>query len=151
MLRTFGDRTDGRFQIQFRGMNLGLIAQGHGPKARCWMGGIGDAKLAAHGKRWHTGMVCHADNIRVRNGPQQVTDEIVKLHVGDEMCGLLISHRPAQHAGKTEQRVAAASQTVRPAVGADQLTLDTECGGLQRDKADVLEGRAVNSLAKHDC
>src|SRR5260370_5699988 len=46
--------------------------------------------------------------------------------------------------------MAAAGQAVRLAVVADLLTLDAESGGLQGDKADVLEGRAIQSLAKHN-
>jgi hypothetical protein len=47
--------------------------------------------------------------------------------------------------------MAAAGQAERLGAGADQFTLHAECGGLQRDKADVLESGAVHSLAKHDC
>src|SRR5260370_33240479 len=46
--------------------------------------------------------------------------------------------------------MAAAGQAVRLAVVADLLTLDAESGGLQGDKADVREGRAIQSLAKHN-
>src|SRR5580692_1479199 len=46
--------------------------------------------------------------------------------------------------------MAAAGQAIGLAVGADQLTLNAECGGLQRDKVDVFESIAVDRLAKHD-
>ncbi len=47
--------------------------------------------------------------------------------------------------------MAAASQAVGPAVGADQLALDAKRGGLQRNKVNVLESTAIDRLTKHDC
>ncbi len=96
-------------------------------------------------------MVGHADNVRIRYGAEQIADEVVELHVGDEVRGLLIAQRSTQHARQSEQGVTSTRQAVGLAVGTDQLTLDAECGGLQRDKINVLECRAIHSLAKHDC
>ena len=119
------------------------------------MGGIGDAQLAALSQRRQTSVIGHAYNVRVGHGAQQIAQQIahqiVEFHVGDEMRGLLVAQRAPKHARKTEQGMAAAGQAVRLGVGADQLTLHAEGSGLQRDKVDVLEGRAIHSLAKHDC
>jgi hypothetical protein len=79
------------------------------------------------------------------------TRQVVQFHVGDEMGGLLVAQRSSEHARKTEQGMAAAGQAIRLGVGADQLTLHAESSGLQRDKVDVLKGRAIHGLAKHDC
>src|SRR5580704_898626 len=86
----------------------------------------------------------------MRDGAQQVADEVVEFGVEDQVRGLLVEQRSAEHAGQAEQRVAAAGQAIGLAVGADQLTLNAECGGLQRDKVDVFESIAVDRLAKHD-
>src|SRR5579864_1058601 len=67
------------------------------------------------------------------------------------MRSLLTEQRSAEDARKPDQCRAAACQAIRFAAGADQFTLNAECGGLQRDKIDVLESGAVHSLAKHDC
>ena len=112
---------------------------------------VGDAKLAAESERWHPRMVDRAEDLRIGHGTQQVAHEVVEFAVGDEMCGLLAAERSAEHARKAQQGVAAAGQAIGLAAGTDQLTLNAEGGGLQRDKIDVLECGAVYSLAKHDC
>ena len=104
------------------------------------MGGVGDAKLAALSQRGHAGAIgSHRQDFRVRHGTQQIAHEVVEFDIGNEVRGLLVAQRSAEHARKSEQGMAAASQAIGLAVGADQLTLDTKCGGLQRDKIDVLE------------
>ena len=47
--------------------------------------------------------------------------------------------------------MASASKTIGLAVVADQLTLHTKGGGLQRDEIDVLKSRAIYRLTKHEC
>jgi hypothetical protein len=69
-------------------------------------------------------------DVRVGHGAQQVANEVIQLHVGDEMGGLLVAQRSAQNARQTEQGVAAACQAIGLAVSADHLALDAECGGL---------------------
>src|SRR6266700_1901379 len=112
------------------------------------MSSIGDPKLRAQSQGWHAGMIGHAHNVRIGDRSQQITYQIVELDVGDKMRGLLVEYRSAQHARETEQHVAAACQTVSFTVGADQLTLDAKCGGLQGDKVDIPESIAAERLAK---
>src|ERR1019366_4300394 len=147
----FGNRADSRLKMQFRRMDLGFVTQGHGPETGDGMCGVGDAKLAAQGQRWHTDMIGHTENLSFRHRAQQIAHEVVEFNVGDEMRSLLVAHRPAQHTGKTEQGMTPARQAIGPAVIADQFTLHAESGRLQRDKIDILESRAVHSLAKHNC
>jgi len=115
------------------------------------MCGIGHAKLAALHERRHAVVIRDPEKLGVRYGAKQVAHEAVEFGVGDEVGGLLVQQRSTEHARQSDQSVASAGQAVRLAIGTDQLTLDTECGGLQRDKTDVLKSRAIQSLAKHDC
>ena len=78
-------------------------------------------------------MIGHADEIWIGDGAQKVPDKAVKFGIDDQVRILLVAHGPAQHARKAKQRVTAAGQAVGLAVGADQLTLDAECGGLRED------------------
>jgi hypothetical protein len=151
MLSALRDGADGGFKIEVRRMNLDLFPYGYGFETGRWMGGVCDAKLSAVNERRHSGMIDTGQGCGVRDGSQQVADEIVQLDVGDEVRCLLVEQRSPEHARKSQQGVTAARQTVGLAVGADQLTLDTEGGGLQRDKINVLKSRAIYSLAKHDC
>jgi hypothetical protein len=47
--------------------------------------------------------------------------------------------------------MAAAGKAVGSAIGADQLALDAERSGLQRNKVNVLKSTAIDCLTKHDC
>ena len=91
----------------------------------------------------HASVVVRAQSLRIGHCAQQVAYEAVEFRVGDEMCGLLVQKGSAEHAREPKQGVAAASDTVGLTIGADQLTLDAEGSGLQRDKADVAESRAI--------
>ncbi len=94
-------------------------------------------------------MIGQADDVGIGDGAQQIPNQIVEFDVGDQVRGLLVAHRAAEHARKPEQRMAAASQTVGFTVRTDQFALDAECGGLQWDKTNVLKGIAVQRLPKH--
>jgi hypothetical protein len=65
------------------------------------------------------------------------------------MRGLLVPQRSTEYARKTHQRVTSARDAIRLLAGADQLALNAGCGGLQRNKGNVLKGRAVHCLAEH--
>src|SRR3954471_19670874 len=93
-------------------------------------------------------MVGRAENLRIGNSAQQIADQAVEFTVSDQVRGLLIAQSTAEHAREPHQRIAAARQTVGLVTGADQLALNTECGGLQWDKGDVFEGGTIHSLAK---
>ena len=79
-------------------------------------------------------MIGVAQHLWIGNGAEQVADQAVEFGVGNEVRGLLVAQGAAEHARKTDQRAAAAGQAVGLAVGADQLTLDAECGGLREDE-----------------
>ena len=77
--------------------------------------------------------------------------QAVELGVGDQVGSLLVAQRTAEHARQANEALASAGQAVWLVAGRDQFTLNAEAGGLQWDKIDVPESRAVNTLAKHDC
>src|ERR1041385_337954 len=96
-------------------------------------------------------MIRLAKNLRLGHSAEQIPHQAVEFAIGDQMGGLLVQKRAAEDPGQPEQCMAAACQAIGLAVGTDQLTLNTECGGLQRDKINVLKCRTIHSLAKHDC
>jgi hypothetical protein len=65
------------------------------------------------------------------------------------MGGLLMYERSAENARKAYQSLTSAGEAVGFAVDADDFTLHTEGGGLQRDKRDVPKSSAIHSVAKH--
>jgi hypothetical protein len=87
----------------------------------------------------------------IGDGTQQIADQTVEFGIGDEVSGLLMAKGSSENAGETEQGVTAASQAIGPVIGGDQFTLDAKRSRLKRNKMNVLESRAVNRLAKHDC
>src|SRR5581483_1116349 len=115
------------------------------------MGRIRHTELAALRERWHPRWVTVFGGERIGHGAKQVADQVIQFAIGDQVRSLLIEQRTTEHAGEPHDGEASAGQAVRLIVRADQLTLNTECGGLQRDKIDVLESSSVHSLAKHDC
>ena len=121
------------------------------------MGGIGDTKLAAKSSRGHASVMVRnvrdfvVKEVGIGDGAQQVADETIQFGIGDEMGSLLMAQGSAEDTGKTEQRGISAGQTIGPVIGRDQFALDTERCGLQRNEVNVLESRAINRLAKHDC
>src|SRR5579872_206746 len=110
---------------------------------------ICDAKLATLYERRHARMFVITDRERVGNGAQQIANEIVELVIGNEMRSLLMPKRSAENARKTHQGLTSAGEAVGLAVDADDFTLHTESGGLQRDKRDVPKSAAVHGVAKH--
>ena len=115
------------------------------------MSSIGYPQLAALSERGHASVVRHGKNLRLRNGAKQVAHQAVELGVGDQVGSLLVAQRTAEHARQANEALASAGQAVWLVAGRDQFTLNAEAGGLQWDKIDVPESRAVNTLAKHDC
>lgn len=164
MLGTLGNGADGGLEVEFCRPNFYFLGHGHGAKTGGRMSGIGNAQLAAEGQRRRAGMIrvgmigvgIRFVHDRIGNGVQQVTDQAVEFGVGDEMRGPLATERSAQDARESEQRRAAARQTIRPAAGTDQLTLHAESCRLQGNEREVFESGAVDTLAKsclakHDC
>ena len=140
MLGAFGDGADGGLQIQFRGMNFGFFARRIRPgipmpDGRHWPREAGCAWPAtACGNDRPRSTTSGSGTVRSRSRTR-----LFKFEVGDEMRGLLVQQRSAQHARKAQQGMASARQAIGLAVGADQLALDAKCGGLQRDKINVLK------------
>ena len=89
--------------------------------------------------------------MRIGDGTKQVADQTVEFGISNEMGRLLVEEGSAEDTGKTEQRGISAGQAIRPVIGGDQFALDAERGRLKRNEVNVLERRAINRLAKHDC
>jgi len=91
VLGTFGDGADGGLEIELGGMNFNFFAQGDGPKAGRGMCRIGYAQLTTQRQRRHAGVIGIFEDVRIGNGSQQISDEIVEFGVGNEMSGLLVA------------------------------------------------------------
>jgi hypothetical protein len=151
MLGALGDSADGRFKIQFRGVNFDFFFGMYGTKTRNGMGGVGDTELAEKGGRGKAGVVVgEVCDERVRNGTEQVADQTVEFRIRDEMSRLLLAKSSAKDSRKTEHGRAPAGQATGPAAGTDQFALDAKRGGLKWNEINVFEGAAIHRLAKHD-
>src|SRR5579862_5096457 len=119
------------------------------------MGGAGDSKLAAKRGGRHAGVVIgivfELREIRIGNGAQKITHQVIEFRVSNKVSGLLTQKRTAEDARQAEQRATSAGEAGGAAVARDQLTLDAECCGLQRDKINVLKRVTINCLTKHAC
>ena len=112
MLGAFCDGADGGLKIQFSGVNVDLLSDVFpgmdGAKTGNRVRRICDAKLTAKRVRGHASLMI--DNVhefivqemRIGDGTQQVADQAVEFGIGDEVSGLLMAHRSAENAGKTE-------------------------------------------------
>src|SRR5271166_3336758 len=67
----------------------------------------------------------------LRNRVEQRPHQSVQFRVGDEMGRLLPAERSSQHTRKAQHRAAAASETTRSVIRAEQLTLYAKHSRLQ--------------------
>ena len=151
MLGALGDGADRRLEIEFCGMDLDVVGNRNRLESGGGMGGIRDTKLAALREQWDAGVLVGIEGIWHRDGAEQVANQAVEFGISDEVRGLLMEERSSKNAGKPDQGMASACEAIRLGAGADQFTLNAKCGGLQRDKRDVLKSRAIHSITKHDC
>jgi hypothetical protein len=61
----------------------------------------------------------------------EVADEVVEFGVEDEVSVGFLAERAAEDARKAHHGAASAGETIRSAVGTDQLTLNAKGGGLE--------------------
>ena len=102
LLRTFRDRTDGRLEIEFGGINLRFVCQGNCPESRGWVTRIRYAKLTPLGERRDARMIEYADFVGVGYGSEQIADQAIEFAIGDQVCGLLVSQGSTENTRKSD-------------------------------------------------
>ena len=151
MLGALGDGANRGLEIQFCGMDFDVFGNRDRLESGSRMSGIRDTKLATLCEQGDAGVLVGIEGVWHGDGAEQVANQAVKFGISDEVRGLLTEKRSSKDAGKPDKGMAAAGEAKRLGTGADQFTLNAECGGPQRDKRDVLKSRAIHSITKHDC
>ena len=127
-LRFFGDDADAGFEIEFAGVNERRI-ECRGPRAVS--AGVANAQMMA-GRKIRQQARFLLRLLDFRHGVQERKNDAVEFGIGDKVRGLLATQRSAKDAGKTEHSGAAAGETARRIVRADDFALHAEHRRLQR-------------------
>jgi hypothetical protein len=151
VLGALGNGADRGLEIEFSGMDFDVFGNGDRLESRGRMGGICNTKLAALREQGHAGVLIGIERVWDRDRAEQVANQAIEFGISDEVRGLLMEERSSEDAGEPNQGMATACEAIRLGTGTDQFALNAECGGLQRDKRDFLESRAIHGLTKHDC